>query len=82
MTGQELAERYGVARSAVIQFLRSQGVPIRRPRLTEEELAQIVALYMDGVRQVDIEQRAWVARKALFGMHCDGLGGCSVGQRA
>ena len=53
----DLAERYGVARSAVIQFLRSRGVTIRRPRLTEEELAQVVALYQEGVRQIDIAER-------------------------
>src|SRR4051812_7406775 len=56
-SGQELAERYDVARSAVIQFLRSCGVTVRRPRLTEQELAEIVALYQDGVRQIDIAER-------------------------
>ena len=56
-SGQELAERYGVARSAVIQFLRGRGVTVRRRRLTKEELAQIVTLYRDGVRQIDIAER-------------------------
>ena len=65
-SGQELAERYGVARSAVIQFLRSRGVAVRRPRLTEEELAEIVALYQEGVRQIDIAEQLGRTKGAIW----------------
>ena len=65
-TGQELAERYGVARSTVIDFLRGRGVTVRRPRLTEDELAQVVALYQDGVRQIDIAKRLGRTKGAIW----------------
>lgn len=57
VTGQELADRCGIARSAVIQFLRSHGATIRRKRLSEAEMATIVQLYRSGVRQIDIARQ-------------------------
>lgn len=65
-TGQELALQYGIARSAVIQFLRSRGATVRRPRLTDEELATVVALYQDGVRQIDIAKRLGRTKGAVW----------------
>lgn len=66
VTGQELADRYGVARSAVIQFLRSQGVSIRRKRLSEADMALIVELYQAGERQVDIAARVGRDKRVIW----------------
>lgn len=56
-TGRQLAERYSVARSTVIEPLRQHGVAGRYPRVTPAEAAEMVALYQSGVRQVDIAER-------------------------
>jgi hypothetical protein len=56
-TGRQLAERYGLARSTVIQLLRQHGVAVRYPRVTPAEAAEMVALYQSGARQVDIADR-------------------------
>jgi hypothetical protein len=53
-SGRQLAERYGLARSTVIGLLRRHGVPIRYPRVTPAEQAEMLTLYRAGVRQVDI----------------------------
>jgi hypothetical protein len=53
-TGRELAERYDVARSTVIQILKAQGVDVRHPRMSDVDCAQVVELYRRGVRQIDI----------------------------
>jgi hypothetical protein len=56
-SGHQLAKRYGLARSTVIELLRKHGVPVRYPRVTPAEAAEMVALYRTGVRQVDIAAR-------------------------
>lgn len=56
-SGRELAERYGLARSTVIELLRKHGVPVRYPRVIAEDAAEMVRLYQSGVRQVDIAAR-------------------------
>lgn len=56
-TGRELAEQYGLARSTVIGLLRQHGVAVRYPRVTPDEVAEMVRLYQSGVRQVDIAAR-------------------------
>jgi transposase-like protein len=38
----------------MLELLKSNGVVLRYPRLTDEECARAVALYQQGVRQVDI----------------------------
>ncbi len=57
VSGLELAERHGLARSAVIHFLRGHGVTIRQRRFTEAEAQKIVELYRAGMRQVDIARQ-------------------------
>jgi uncharacterized protein (DUF433 family) len=56
-TGRELAEQYGLARSTVIGLLRQHGVAVRHPRVTPDEVAEMVQLYRAGMRQVDIAAR-------------------------
>ena len=51
---QELAERYGLARSTVVVLLRKQGVAVRYPQMTPEECARVVELYQSGVTQIEI----------------------------
>lgn len=53
-SGRQLAERYSLARSSVLELLKSRGVVLRYPRLTAEERALVVRLYQLRVRQVDI----------------------------
>lgn len=56
-SGRELAERYGLARSTVIELLRKHGVAVRHPRVTAAEQAEMVALYQAGLRQIEIAAR-------------------------
>jgi hypothetical protein len=56
-SGRALAERYGLARSTVIELLRQHGVAVRYPRVTPAEAAEMVQLYRSGMRQVDIAAR-------------------------
>jgi len=53
-SGAELAERYGLARSTVLKVVRAAGGQVRYPRMTAEEKAEVVRLYLAGMRQVDI----------------------------
>lgn len=56
-SGRQLAKRYGLARSTVIELLRKHGVPVRYRRVTQAEQAEMVRLYRAGARQVDIAAR-------------------------
>lgn len=56
-TAAELGRRYGIAKSSVLTLLRSAGVPIRYPRLSEADVSLVVALYREGMSQTDIASR-------------------------
>lgn len=52
-----VAASVGISRSALVDLLRSQGVRIRRERLTETQRAEIIGLYRSGITQADIARR-------------------------
>lgn len=52
-----MADLYGLARSAVIELLRADGVAIRHPKVTPADTAQAVVWYREVVRQVGIAAR-------------------------
>ena len=56
-TARQLAEQFGVARSAVVNLLRNQGVQIRFPRLTGEQKDEMVELYRAGMSQAESARR-------------------------
>jgi hypothetical protein len=45
----ELGRRYGIAKSSVLGLLRQAGTPVRHPRLSAREEAQLVELYEAGL---------------------------------
>ncbi len=55
--GRQLAERYGLARSTLIELLREHDVAVRHPRVTPDQAAEMLRLYQAGMRQVDIAKR-------------------------
>jgi hypothetical protein len=56
-TGWQLATQFGLARSTVIKLLKERGVVVRRPRVTDEDKAEMVRLFLDGMTQVAIAAR-------------------------
>ena len=56
-TSRKLAEQFDLARSTAVSLLRKHGVGIRYPRLTPEQRARIIELYLSGVSQKEIARR-------------------------
>ena len=56
-TGRQLAAQFGLARSTVILLLKEHGVVVRHPRLTPDEIAEIVRWFQSGVTQAEIGRR-------------------------
>jgi transcriptional regulator with XRE-family HTH domain len=65
-TGRELAERFGIARSTVIQLLKEQGVDVRHPRMSDLDCAQAVELYQRGERQIDIAAQLGRSKSVIW----------------
>lgn len=65
-SGRELAQKYGLARSTVIELLHKHGVAVRHPRVTASEQAEMADLYHSGVRQVDIAARFGRSKGAVW----------------
>ena len=53
--------QFGLSKTTVMKLLAQHQVPVQRPRIEDDEAAQILELYQGGMRQIDI------ARK--FGRH-------------
>ena len=66
MSGRQLAERYGLARSTVLALLKERGVGVRYPRFTEADTERAIALYKDGVRQIDIARELGRSKSAVW----------------
>lgn len=56
-TGRQLAERYGLARSTIIELLRKHSVAVRHPRVTPEQAVEMLRLCQSGMQQVEIAKR-------------------------
>ena len=56
-TGRQLATQFGLARSTVILLLKQRGIVVRHPRLTSDEIAEIVRWFQSGVTQAEIGRR-------------------------
>jgi transposase-like protein len=48
---------FDLAGSTAVSLLRKHGMSIRYPRLTPEQRAEIIELYLSGVRQREIARR-------------------------
>lgn len=53
-TCRQLAERYEVARSTVIELLKRRRVVVRHPRMSPTDAGSAVEMYRQGMRQIDI----------------------------
>lgn len=56
-TGSQLALEFGLAKSSVLAVLRGEGVSIRLPRLSAADRLRVVALYRQGIPQVEIARQ-------------------------
>ncbi|WP_375477554.1 hypothetical protein [uncultured Jatrophihabitans sp.] len=52
-----IARTLGISKTTVLSILKSGGVPLRHPRLTANECAEITELYQAGVSQVEIARK-------------------------
>lgn len=66
LTGRDLAVRYGLARSSVIDILRTRGVRVRHPRISTEDAALAVVLYQQGMRQIDIAEELGRSKSVIW----------------
>ncbi len=64
----ELGQRYGLAKSSVLDLVRQAGERVRHPRFSSAETAQLVAPYEAGLSQVDIAER--LGRSPSVVWHC------------
>ena len=55
-TSYELAARYGVSRNSVLRLVRSHGVQVRLPRMTDQDIQRAAGLYQDGWSLVRISE--------------------------
>jgi hypothetical protein len=74
VSGRQLASRYALARSTVLALLKERGVGVRYPRFTEAETERAIALYKEGVRQIDIARELGRSKSAIWHLlHRSGL---------
>ena len=64
----EIGSRYGIDKSSVLRLVRAAGNPVRYPRFSTAETAQLVALYEAGLSQVNIAERLGRSPSAVW--HC------------
>jgi DNA-directed RNA polymerase specialized sigma24 family protein len=62
----ELGRRYGIAKSSVLRLVRHAGEAVRHPRLSETEMAQLIALYEAGLPQKDIAEHIGRSPSAVW----------------
>ena len=67
-TAAEIGQRYGLAKSSVLRFVRQAGERVRHPRFSASETAQLVAPYGAGLPQKEIAQRLGRSQSAVW--HC------------
>lgn len=67
-TAAELGQCYGLAKSSVLQLVRQAGEPVRHPRLSANEKAQLLSLHRAGLSQREIAER--LARSPSAVWHC------------
>jgi DNA-binding transcriptional regulator LsrR (DeoR family) len=66
VSGRQLAERYGLARSTVLALLKERGAQVRYPRFTAADTEQAIRLYKQGVRQIDIARELGRSKSAVW----------------
>ena len=52
-----LAQDYGIAKSALLQLLRTEGVTLRKQSITPPEAKQAARLYESGLSIVEVVER-------------------------
>ena len=62
----EIGSRYGIDKSSVLRLVRAAGNPVRYPRFSTAETAQLVALYEAGLSQVNIAERLGRSPSAVW----------------
>lgn len=64
-TSTALAAEYGVAKSTVLNLLRTSGAAVRRQPLTPEQVSEAVRLYESGLSLSEVAERLQVNQETM-----------------